>query len=188
MHHLAIASRRLSTILLDHFGEGIAGDVAVASHLDDFQKPSETSSHKFASLPDKQGIHLIASEIAFDCDASECIVLDELSQHRIATQVTLGAGVQHLGIEFANDETQVKIAVDDRRDIFAADLTPISLIALCHDLDHLPTSTTRGTVVRRRNRRTPARYMDDNPNTSNMLYWPGDLSCSHFAAASAPDA
>jgi hypothetical protein len=76
--------------------------------------------------------HQLFIKRAFDDDRFEPRIDDELGQHGVAPQMSLGCGHEVSSFHLADDVSQIKVAVGDVFDFITADFAHVTLIAFRH--------------------------------------------------------
>ena len=81
---------------------------------------------------DVGGIELPLVERTFDEQRWEVVGDDVLRERRVAANVALRRGVEHFGVEHADDVAEVEIAIGELGHVVAADVAEIAFVAFGH--------------------------------------------------------
>ena len=84
------------------------------------------------ALADEGVVERAPIEGAFDRNRLEVVGHNKLRECWIAADMPLGLRMQHLGIEHPDDVAQIEIAIGNRSDVFAANLTEIAFVTFSH--------------------------------------------------------
>ena len=114
----------------EHFGQRVLDDGDAEG--DNFSETSPATSDQAFALGDVGWIELPLVKWTFDADRFEFVGHDVLSERWVAADVSLAGGVEHLGIEHADDVAKVQIAIGELGYILAADNAEIAFFALGH--------------------------------------------------------
>jgi hypothetical protein len=83
-------------------------------------------------IADEGGVELAFVEGPFDGDRCEVVRDDVLRERGIAADVALFGGVEHFGVEEADDVTQVEIAIGELGHVLAAYVAEVAFVAFGH--------------------------------------------------------